>query len=133
VSPRAVITAALLVSFSCGASQSAVTQVPWVTGFWYVTSDNGNDSALNQVMEFRQDGSFILYDIDCDPLNSPEESAYQLVGDDIYVTSIHPSVNPASLAIHADMGRRVLAFTYPDLNTLVTIERTPGNKCFKQR
>jgi hypothetical protein len=103
-----------------------------VTGFWYVTSDNNSDSSLNQVFEFRQNGSFILYDVDCDPLNSPEESAYQLAGDDIYVTSIYPSVNPASLAIHADRGRKMLTFTYPDSKIPVTIERTPGNKCFKQ-
>ena len=132
VSSRAIIAAALLISFSCSAREPAATQVPWVTGFWCVTADNNSDSSLNQVLEFRQNGSFILYDIDCDPLNSPEESTYQLAGDDIYVTSIYPSESPASLVMHANRERMAITFKYPDSNIPVTIERTPGNKCLKQ-
>lgn len=128
VASRWIITAALAASFSCHASE----QEPWVVGFWKVVADENEDTSLNQVMEFRQDGGFILYDTDCSPLNSANEGTYQLNGNDIYVTSIYGTEGPASLLIHADEKRIKLTLTFPDSNKPLTIERIPSNKCVGQ-
>lgn len=127
---KVIMATALLLSFSCSAREPGVSQVAWVTGFWHVTADENKDSSLKQVMEFRADGGFILYDADCDPLNSGE-ATYELDGDDISVKGVYPSESSASLVIRANRERTYLTSMLPDSSTPISIERTPGNKCVR--
>ena len=83
-------------------------------------------------MEFRADGSYILYDKDCDPENEPGEITYRDFGDEIQAQSHPVYEKPWTLVFRASPDKKSLTLTFPDAGTTATIERMPENKCVAQ-
>ncbi|QNN69429.1 hypothetical protein [Thermomonas carbonis] len=131
VTLKKILFAAALFSAAPGHADDSQLTAPWLTGFWYATAPKEKDIE-GSVMEFRADGSYILYDKECFPETEPGEVTYRDFGDEIQVQSRAVGEKPRTLVFHASPDKRSLTLTFPDSGTTATIERTPGNKCVAQ-
>jgi hypothetical protein len=103
----------------------------WLVGFWRVTAPQAKD-IFGVVMEFRGDGSYILYEEDCYPSNEPSEISYRVFGDEVQAQSRPAGEKSRTLVFHASRDRATLSATFPEDGMVATLERIPENKCVAQ-
>lgn len=131
--PKRIFAAILIIAaVSCHAQEHVVDHGAWVSGFWHVTADE-TKSSLGEIIEFRPDGTVVLWDSSCNSQNVPEEISYHIDHGGVYVTNHLPGKDHASFSLHPSQDRGKLILTWPDTGTNATLTRMPGKGCTEEQ
>lgn len=95
-----------------------------MAGVWTATSDE--DGTPADVMEFRADGTYINYGINCAVSG---KSPFHVYAGDIYVTSEIPGKGPVSVVFRPSADKTKLTYTSPRTRNNAIYERLPSNPC----
>jgi hypothetical protein len=102
------------------------SKVPeWFHGYWQMTADE-DGGPLGEMMEFREDGTYVWHDSHCRGL-SP--LPFHIYDGDIYVTNMIPDKGPVSVIFHPSADHQRLSFTSPRTKNNAYYRHLTGNPC----
>jgi hypothetical protein len=107
---------------------SAAPDMPWVVGFWTATFDE--DGTPADIMEFRADGKYIKYGVNCAVRN---EATFHIHSGDVYVTVQVQRKGPVALVFRPSQDRQKLTYTSPRTGNNAIYERLDSKNACARR